>query len=68
MYVCIYFPLIFSIFRSVETDDWNFSGEDGQDIRGHIVTTGFRFYQLCPLDRREEWFHAYKKSDFKCLS
>ena len=55
-------------FSSVKTDEWSFSGEDGEDVRGHIVTSGFRFYQLCPVERRENWFHAYKQSDFKCLT
>ena len=68
MYVLHIFPLIVSIFPSVKTDDWNFSGDEGQDVRGHIVATGFRFYQLCPVDLREDWFHAYKRSNFKCLS
>ena len=68
VYISIYVRLIVAIFPSVETDDWNFSGEDGQDVRGHIVATGFRFYQLCPVDQREDWFHAYKRSDFKCLT
>ena len=69
MYVSsIYLGLIFSIYSPVKTDDWGFSGEDGEDVRGHIVTTGFRFYQLCPEDLREDWFYAYKQSDFKCLT
>ncbi|XP_028414960.1 uncharacterized protein LOC114538035 [Dendronephthya gigantea] len=60
-HVCLY-------LGSAKTDDWNYSEEDSEDIRGYIVTTGVRFYQLCPEDLRDDWFYAYKQSDFKCLT
>ena len=58
----------FLYFPSVSADDWNFSGKDGEAVRGHIVTTGFRFYQLCPVDLQDDWFHAFRQSNFKCLT
>ena len=59
---------VFFIPHAVTTDGWNFSGKDGEDIVGHIVMAGFRFYQLCRKDLRKNWLLAYEKSDFKCLT
>ncbi|CAB4016661.1 Hypothetical predicted protein [Paramuricea clavata] len=60
-HICLY-------LGSVTTDGWNFTRKDGEDVVGHIVMAGFRFYHLCPVDLRENWLLAYRQSDFKCLT
>ena len=60
--------LCFPSPHAVATDDWKLTSKDGEDIVGHIVMAGFRFYQLCPVDFRENWLLAYQESDFKCLT
>ncbi|CAB4035027.1 Hypothetical predicted protein [Paramuricea clavata] len=58
-HVCLY-------LGSVSTEDWNFVSNTGEEVLGYIVTSGPRFYQLCPLAQRKEWFAAFEQSDFKC--
>ncbi|CAB3988737.1 Hypothetical predicted protein [Paramuricea clavata] len=54
---------------SVPTEDWNFvSKKDGEEVLGYIVTTVPRFYELCPVEQREQWFTAFKGSEFACLT
>ncbi|XP_028414961.1 uncharacterized protein LOC114538036 [Dendronephthya gigantea] len=61
-HVCLY-------LGSVSSAGWNgLTKEDDEDVVGHIVMSGFRFYQLCPVELRENWFHAYEQSGFQCLT
>ena len=63
-----YFKIILYFFPPVTTEDWNFTRKSGEDVLGYIVTTGPRFYQLCPVSLREDWFTAFQQSSFKCLT
>jgi hypothetical protein len=51
----------------VPTEDWNVDGKkDGEEVLGYILTSGPCFYKLCPDAQREQWFAAFRDSDFKC--
>ena len=50
----------------VPTGDWNFVSKTGEEVLGYILTSGPCFYKLCPDAQREQWFAAFRDSDFKC--
>jgi hypothetical protein len=52
----------------VATEDWKHDCETGKEIFGYIVTSGPRFYRLCPLGLRKKWFTAFRQSKFACLT
>ena len=61
MFKMILFTLI------VSTEDWNFVSEiAGEEVLGYIVTSGPRFYELCPLVVLCQWSTAFEKSKFAC--
>ena len=55
-------------FLFLAPSDWNFVSTSEYDIVGYLVTTGPRFYQLCPVERRQSWFDEFQRSNFKCLT
>jgi hypothetical protein len=52
----------------VSTEDWNFVSTTGEEVLGYIVTSGPRFYQLCPLVVLYQWSTAFEKFKFACLT
>lgn len=62
------FQLYHFFSLKVPNDTWNFTKNGEEDIVGHVVMAGPRYYKLCPVEIREEWLRAYEHSDFKCLT
>ncbi|XP_028409729.1 uncharacterized protein LOC114532427 isoform X1 [Dendronephthya gigantea] len=58
------------LYLGAAPSDWEFSSQAASeyDIVGYLVTTGPRFYQLCPPEQRQSWFDAFQRSNFKCLT